>query len=165
MCKLVRNPSQELQLAAIFHDIDRVVTPGVGGGFKGDRKSIAYENYKKSHARRSAGYIIPLLTKEGISTKSLKRVAFLISHHDDTGNEVEELNDKELNILVAADSLSFFSSIAPKLYEKEGEARLKDKVRFMIEKMPKFARELLASQTLENTLFDKIKNEILAELN
>ncbi len=162
--KLLKNSSFELQIAALFHDIDRVVTPGVGGGFKGDRKSKEYEQHKKAHAKRSAEYIIPLLKTNGIDARVLKRVKFLILHHDDTGKEVESFKDIDLNTLVAADSLAFFTSIAPKLYKAEGEERLRDKVSFMIEKMPSFARNLLASQRLENPIFDRIKNEVILKL-
>lgn len=162
--KLAENPSLALKLAALFHDIDRVVTPDVGGGFKGDRKSQGYLEYKKAHARRSADYICPRLLKRGVDQQVVERVRFLIIHHDDTGSEVESLQDNELDYLVAADSLAFFTTAAPKFYEWEGEKRLKDKIRFMIEKMPTFAKKLLLSQKIGNELFDRLKDEILGEL-
>lgn len=160
--KLEKNPSEELQLAALFHDIDRVVTPGVGGGFKGDRKSKAYENHKKAHAKRSADYITPLLLENRVNSNSADRIKFLIYHHDDTGKKVDSFKDNDLNILVAADSLAFFTSIAPKLYIVEGEKRLRDKVRFMVEKMPKFAISVLSSEKLANPVFEKVKNDIIS---
>lgn len=163
--KFEQNPSQVLQIAALFHDVDRIVTPGAGSGFKGDRKSKAYGEHKKAHAQRSASYIAPLLTKEGVPQASIERITFLIVHHDDTGEEIEQYHDRELSVLVAADSLAFFTSIAPKLYEAEGEARLKDKVRFMIEKMPAFARHMLSQQILENTVFERVKREVLQDFS
>lgn len=136
------SPSLALRLAALFHDIDGVVTPGVGIGFAGDRKTQAYQEYKKTHAKRSANYICPKLLENGLNLQLVERINFLISHHDDNGEEVETLKDEELNILVSADSLSLFTSIAPKLYAEEGEDGLKDKTRFMINKMPRSARNL-----------------------
>lgn len=162
--KINPNPSPELEASAIFHDVDRIVTPGVGGGFKGDRNSPEYEEHKKAHARRSAAYITPLIAQEGLPQDSVDRINFLITHHDDTGKEVESFNDNDLNTLVAADSFAFFTSIAPKLYAAEGEARLKDKVRFMVEKMPQFARNMLAEQTLDNEVFERVKNQALSDL-
>lgn len=162
--KLLENPSIELRISSLFHDIDRVVTPGVGGGFKGDRNSKEYLEHKKAHAKRSADYICRQLSENGIDPVVIDRVSFLVSHHDDTGTEVETLNDAELDMLVAADSLAFFDTIAPKLYEAEGESRVRDKVRFMMEKMPKPIREIMASIHLDDHVFDRIRKEVLEEL-
>lgn len=161
--KLTDNPSTALKVAALFHDIDRVVTPGAGGGFKGERTSEEYQEHKKAHAKRSADYICPKLLGHGMDSSLVERIRFLISHHDDIGKEVDSISDKELDILVAADSFAFFTSIAPKLYQEEGEERLKDKIRFMIDKMPAFAKELLASHRVENDTFNRLKDEVIAE--
>lgn len=162
--KLGYPASTALKVAALFHDIDRVVNLGVGGGFKGDRTSQAYLDHKKAHAKRSAEYISQKLSENSLNKVLITRVSFLISHHDDTGEEVRRLNDPDLNILVAADSFSFFTTVAPKLYAAEGDERLRDKIRFMIEKMPAFAVKLLASQKLENPIFERLKNEVIEEL-
>ena len=162
--KLSKNPSIALKISSLFHDIDRVVTSGVGGGFKGDRNSKEYLEHKKAHAKRSANYICRRLLENGVDSAMIDRVGFLISHHDDTGIEVERLNDSELDVLVTADSLAFFDTMAPKLYEAEGELRLRDKVKFMVEKMPKPARKIMASIRLDNRVFERIKQKVLKEL-
>lgn len=161
--KLADNPSTALKISALFHDIDTIVTKNAGGGFKGDRKSKEYQDHKKAHAKRSADYICSQLLKKDVKPKLIERIRFLITHHDDIGIEVQNFNDHELDILVAADSFAFFSSIAPKLYKLEGEKRLKDKIRFMIEKMPVFAKALLASHRVKNDLFNRLKNKVLKE--
>jgi|SRR3989344_1523874 len=162
--EIKKNASTTLKIAALFHDIDRIITPGVGAGFKGDRTSREYKEHKKAHANRSANYICLLLLENGLSKSFVDRIRFLIQHHDDTGKEIEFINDRELDILVSADSLSFFDTIAASLYKEEGEERLKDKVRFMVQKMPKFGKKLLQSQMLENKIFEKIKREVLSEM-
>ena len=162
--KLSKNPSIALKISSLFHDIDRVVTSGVGGGFKGDRNSKEYLEHKKAHAKRSANYICRRLLENGVDSAMIDRVGFLISHHDDTGIEVERLNDSELDVLVTADSLAFFDTMAPKLYEAEGELRLRDKVKFMVEKMPKPTRKIMASIRLDNRVFERIKQKVLKEL-
>lgn len=159
--KLAKKPSVALKLAALFHDIDRIVTPKAGGGFKGKRNSKEYFQHKKRHAARSANFIIPLLKKIAVSDNILKKTKFLILHHDDTGEEIVKLKNSDLNYLVAADSFAFFTSIAPKLYEIEGEEKIKDKIKFMTEKMPEFARIKLWKHSLENKIFNEIKNEII----
>ena len=64
-----RQASPSLKLAALFHDIDRLVNPTKGGGFKGDRSSQAYIRHKKSHARRSVRFIAPLLRERGFADR------------------------------------------------------------------------------------------------
>ncbi|MBU1037229.1 HD domain-containing protein [Patescibacteria group bacterium] len=161
--KLNPHPSLALKLAALFHDIDRIVTPKVGGGFKGERNTKAYFEHKKKHAQRSADYIIPLLSKIVADKDIVKKTEFLIIHHDDNGRQVEDLQDLGLNYLVTADSFAFFTSIAPKLYAAEGKERIKDKIRFMIDKIPDFARKKLEEHQLENSIFNKFKNKIIKE--
>ena len=161
--KLNPNASMPLKLAALFHDVDRIITPGAGGGFKGDRNSETYENHKKMHAKRSAEFIIPLLKEIVKDEKMIEEVNFLINHHDDTGAEVEEIKNTELNYMVAADSFAFFTTVAPKLYAAEGKERIKDKVKFMIEKMPEFARKMLSEHTLDNQIFNDLKNGVIEE--
>ncbi|MFA4937051.1 MAG: DUF4202 family protein [Patescibacteria group bacterium] len=161
--KLNPSASTALKLAALFHDIDRVVTPKVGGGFKGDRSSRAYLEHKKLHAKRSVKFIVPILKKNNIKSDIIKRINFLITNHDDTGDKVEKLNDQDLNYLVTADSFAFFTSIAPKLFKAEGRGRIKDKIRFMVSKLPDSARIFLWEYQLENNIFNSFKNEIIKE--
>ena len=161
--KLRPDVSVSLGLAALFHDIDRVVTPNAGGGFKGTRSGPEYARHKKEHAGRSAAFIAPLLRKCGFSAEIVDRAVFLIVHHDDLAEEVAAIGDSELDCLVAADSFAFFTSIAPKLYEAEGESRTRDKIRFMIEKLPDNARILLREQHLSSEVFERLKAEVISE--
>jgi hypothetical protein len=161
--KLNPDASTSLKVAAIFHDVDRIVTPKAGGGFKGSRGSVEYEEHKKMHAKRSAEFIIPRLKKIIEDKKIIQEIQSLIIHHDDTGREVEGIDNLDLNYLVAADSFAFFTSIAPKLYAAEGEKRIKDKIQFMIEKMPEFAREMLQRHKIQNEIFNNLKNEVIRE--
>jgi hypothetical protein len=161
--KLRPDAGLPLCLAALFHDLDRIVTPKAGGGFKGDRSGPEYAAYKKQHAARSAAFIAPLLLNRGISSDIVDRTIFLILHHDDTGEEVAALSDAELDCLVAADTFAFFTSIGPKLYAAEGEARLRDKIRFMVGKLPDNSRQLLRKHRLSNEIFDRLKNDAAAQ--
>jgi hypothetical protein len=161
--KLRPDASPPLEFAALFHDIDRVVTPQAGGGFKGNRSGQEYALHKKRHANRSAAFIEPLLSERGLQPEIVARIAFLIVHHDDTGEEVAALADADLDCLVAADSFAFFTSIGPKLYAAEGESRTRDKIRFMIDKLPENARKLLREHRLSSEVFERLKCEVIAE--
>jgi hypothetical protein len=161
--KLRPDAPSPLCLAALFHDIDRVVTPNVGGGFKGIRRGPEYALHKKRHANRSAAFIAPLLRERGFSSGIVDRALFLIVHHDDTGEEVAALADADLDCLVAADGFAFFTSIAPALFAAEGETRTRDKIRFMVEKLPESARLLLREHRLQREVFERLKTEVIAE--
>ncbi len=162
--KLIKNPSIPLQISAVFHDVDRLITPGVGGGFKGDRGSKEYLLYKKVHAKRSADYAWQKLEDLGISKDIITKTRFLIEHHDDTVEEIDSYNDRDLGILVAADAFSWFSTTGINLLKKEGKERAKDKLRFILSKTPKFALELLPELNIQNSDLDNLKNEILKEI-
>lgn len=164
--------SPELVAAALLHDIERIVNLEADIGFAGDRTSVAYSEYKKQHAQRSAEYVSRQAGELGVPADRKERIVFLILHHDDAGALVEKINDPDLNILVAADSLAFFTSGAEDMLQREGEDKVAQKIYFMIEKMPVNLRSLLrvqnfvdpqhglephAAQTLE-----KIKEEILS---
>jgi hypothetical protein len=159
--RLNSNASLSLKLAALFHDVDRVVNPAMGGGFKGDRHSIAYSLHKKRHAARSAEYIIPVLQTNGFPEEVLERTRLLILHHDDSGEEVASMNDCELADIVTADSFAFFTSIAPKLLAAEGVERIMDKIAFMIDKLPDGARTALRQRRLDDDALEQLKNEAL----
>lgn len=161
--KISQETSLALRLAALFHDIDRVVTPNEGGSFRGSRRSEAYKEYKMNHAKRSADYIIPRLSKIGINEEVLERARFLIIHHDDNSGEAEKLNDSELDHLVAADVFAFFTSVWPKLLTVEGMERSRDKLKFMIGKISDSLRKQLSELKLENGIADETKNELIKE--
>lgn len=159
--KLNPAASLSLKLAALFHDIDRVVNPAMGGGFGGDRNSPAYALHKKKHAARSALYIIPVLQEHEFPEDVLEKTRFLILHHDDSGEEVALMKDRELTDLVTADSFAFFTSIAPRLLAAEGFERLTDKIAFMIDKLPDSARNALKQRKLDDDMLEEAKNEVL----
>ncbi|MCL1839546.1 NUDIX domain-containing protein [Candidatus Saccharibacteria bacterium] len=152
-----------LALSAIFHDIDRIVTPKVGGGFSGDRKSEEYLQHKKQHAHRSAEYARKILNNRKMDPSLIQRVQFLIEHHDDNQQNTITSDDKELQALIAADTFAFFTTIAPTLYKVEGEKRLKDKIIFMLGKLNDETRVKLWETPLAETLFEQIKNDCLKD--
>lgn len=116
-----------------------------------------------NHAKRSADYIIPRLSKIGINEEVLERARFLIIHHDDNSGEAEKLNDSELDHLVAADVFAFFTSVWPKLLTVEGMERSRDKLKFMIGKISDSLRKQLSELKLENGIADETKNELIKE--
>lgn len=131
--------SEELQVAALGHDVERFSVPKSGSGYVGRRTGPEYEQYKKKHAESGAKIVSDALRAHGANVTSIKKISFLISHHDDTAEEVEKLGDQELNALVAADSLSWLNFSAPNYFngrESKGIEGLNDKMLFMLRKLP-----------------------------
>ena len=155
----------ETRIAALFHDVDRIVNPERARRSKYDRRSPEYFEHKKAHAQRSADYIGPVLLAKGVPQRSVDKIEFLIIHHDDQEKEVLSYNDKELDLLVAADSLSFFESFAINLLEELGEEQVRGKIEFMLAKMPERFRSHLKKIHLNHELLDRIKNETLSKLH
>ncbi|MCX6706225.1 MAG: DUF4202 family protein [Candidatus Woesebacteria bacterium] len=162
--KLEKHPSVALRISALFHDIDRLVTPGAGRGFAGDRKSEEYLLHKKMHAKRSADYTSQKLKEMGIEESIIIKTRFLIEHHDDILEEISSYKDKDLEILVAADAFSWFSTTGINLLKSEGEERTKDKLRFILSKTPKFALELLPEVKINNLVLENLKKHVLKEI-
>lgn len=159
--KLSPDPSLELQTAALLHDSERWTNTAASSGFQGDRQSPEYLLHKKEHGKRSAASADIILEHTDIQPESRERVRFLITHHDDTGEEIARFHDPELELLAAADSFSFFTSIAPTMLAREGEARLTKKIIFMVNKMPPILREILRDQSFDNPTIDAIKSSVL----
>lgn len=131
--------SEALQIAAMAHDCERFTVQGAGRGFRGKRLGKAYEQYKKKHAKKGAAIIANELKKRKAPKSLIEKVTFLVSHHDDTIDEIQKFEDKELEILIAADTLSWLNFSAPNYFngkEKKGIAGLIDKMDFMLSKLP-----------------------------
>jgi len=156
---LLINPSLELILAVAEHDQERIVYPGSTAGFAGERNTPEYYAHKKNHAARSAALAYHKLKAMGHTDFTCQRVAFLILHHDDTGEEIRELGDIDLQYLVSADSCAFFSGIALEMLSRnESEERIRGKMKFSIEKMDDSARVILRNWKSPNSDINEWKD-------
>ncbi len=140
-----------LKVAAILHDIDRAHPAR-----EVHRKDYPdYEQYKRAHSRTSTEIARAFLIQNGADEHFVEKVVDIISNHEFGG-------DKYSDIVVNADSISFFTdNINTYLYDK-GIEKTKDKIRFMYFRMAPDARLIVkelkfdASQQL---LFDLVVNE------
>lgn len=163
---LIINPqaSFEVRIAALLHDCERLTDRGEEQArFKGDRSSETYLEHKRNHAARSATLAGKMLTQNNIETSVILRVCWLISHHDDTGEQITTINDPELSELAAADTFSFFTSIARNMLDREGPERLTDKIRFMVGKTPPHLRLRLANIAISDREVEVIKDDVLRD--
>lgn len=118
--------SDALQIAGLVHDIDRA--------YEDKRvKQSDYDDYniyKREHAARSAEIVEGLLEKAGTDPGLIERVRYLVQEH-----EAVPTGDPELEILKAADSLTFFDFDLDRYRETSGAEATKRKMAFMYNKL------------------------------
>lgn len=98
--RLDSSASLALQIAALFHDVERL-------GSEADRRvehlAPDYQQFKNAHARAGAAMTRRVLVDSGLPATMCDRVAELVANHETPGA------DAELALLNDADALSFFS--------------------------------------------------------
>jgi hypothetical protein len=159
--KLNPKASLFLKIAALFHDIDRILVKGVGGGFKGTQEE--YKKFKKIHAQRCADCIQPILIEKGLLEQEAERVSFLIAHHDDERQQLDQIKDEELEVLVAADALAFFDTFGIRTYQKRGMTLLEEKIKFMALKMAPQYRKVLVDLKINDNILQNAKDKIVEQ--
>lgn len=94
-----------VQLAALFHDVERIFTEADS---RGEQSVVDYDDYKARHAERSALVTEEVLREQGTPPDLRSRVAELIAGHDQPGR-VDRRAGTEGELLEDADALSYFS--------------------------------------------------------
>lgn len=130
--KLKPDADLPLQISALSHDIER--------SFQSDhynRTKEIFDNYhenKRIHSEKSAKIIVGLLKKHGFEESFISKVEHLVLKHEFGG-------DEESNLLMDADSISFFEENFVQYFEKFGEEMARKKIRFMYNRMSEKARQ------------------------
>lgn len=141
--RLKPDASGLLQAAALLHDVERIVFENSLVGFQGDRSSQEYAQYKKEHAGRSARIARDSLLGLRVRKNRVEKVESLISLHDAPWEKIQDLEDEDLEVLVTADTFSFFTMIGEDMWRRDGIEKLTEKVKFMISKLsPKYMQVL-----------------------
>jgi len=154
------NPGADLalQIAALAHDIER--------GCQNESKQTTkvkedFKNYiqlKKIHSQKSAEVIVDLLNKHEFDKSFIAKVKSLVLKHEFGG-------DKEADVLMDADSLSFFQENFIYYYKKYGEDKAKSKINFMYSRMSANAKKLARKINFKSKKLEKIFKEEINEKN
>lgn len=131
LLKLKPDANEELQIAALAHDIDRAVSPRV---LKEDGE--LYDEYKRRHSVRSAEVAAKLMGDYGYPLESIKKIKRLIRLHEVGG-------DKEINLLRDADSIAFFDYNINYYFQRKGSDITKKKIIFMFVRASKRAQKII----------------------
>lgn len=92
--------SLAVQVAALFHDIERLVSEADA---RIEHHASDYPEFKNEHARRGGAMTRAALATTGLDQATIDRAAELVAAHEQPGSHAERL------LLNEADALSFFS--------------------------------------------------------
>jgi hypothetical protein len=111
----------EVQLAALFHDVERLCSES---DVRIEHSAPDYQAFKNAHAGAGADLARSLLRSQGVDAGVANRVGDLIRKHEQTGG------DPELALLNDADALSFFSLNSDGFVSYFGPEHSQRKVRY-----------------------------------
>jgi hypothetical protein len=98
--RLAPHADLALQTAALFHDVERLLSEADA---RVEHHASDYQAFKDAHAARGADVACALLSDVGMDKATIERVRWLIGRHERPEGDVS------LTILNDADALSFFS--------------------------------------------------------
>lgn len=148
--QMKQNAREDLQIAALAHDIERGASKSKIGGETSVKEDFSnYDAIKEEHASRSAKIIVELLEKFKVDESTIKRVEYLVLHHEIGG-------DEEAGILRDADSLSFLYDNFTNYLRHYGPDRAKHKIDYMYNRMSEKGKEL--GKKLYNELLKQLTN-------
>ncbi len=130
--RLSPKASSALQLAALFHDIERLSTEAES---RVEHLAPDYQDYKRRHAATGATILARLLTRLELAHDVVQRTCELVRRHE------APHGDTELRLLNDADSLSFFSLNSWGFVNYFGGEHTRVKVHYTLGRM---SREALA---------------------
>ena len=148
--KIDPNAGESLQIAALAHDIDRGIKPKIKR-----KENETYDDYKTRHAKRSSQLIAWLMAKNDYSKELIKETGRLVENHEVGG-------DKETDILMDADSISFFSCNIDWYYNYKSRNldETKKGIKYKYERATPRAQKLIKSIKIQNRALKDICEEI-----
>lgn len=154
--RLAPDASLALQLAALFHDLERLRSearerqehrPGGAGD---------HQAYQQRYAREGARFAAGVLAAAGVHPAVVERAGRLIACH----GEPVSGRDPELTHLVDADALSFFSLGSPGFLDAYGPAHTRQKAVFTLARLSLDGRSRLAQLRLRPAIL-RLIDELL----
>lgn len=120
------------QLAALFHDVERLASEA---GARIEHLASCYVSFKADHARLGARMAEELLAQEGIGAEMRWRVGHLIARHEQPPEDPDDPEAEDLAFLNEADALSFFSLNSPGYLEYYGPEQTRRKVVYTLRRL------------------------------
>lgn len=134
MLRLQPEAGLAAQLAALFHDIERLESEPRE---RIEHRAPDYQTFKDAHAQKGAERAFEILTAVGVSAEDAERVRELVWRHE------RRAGDAEVLLMNDADALSFFSLNSPGYIDYFGLAQTRRKVAYTLQRLGPRAREKL----------------------
>lgn len=134
LLRLDPEASLAAQLAALFHDIERLTSEADA---RVEHRAPDYQRFKDLHAHRGATVAASVLASAGLDASTLARVEHLIRRHE------RPQSDPELALLNDADGLSFFSLNSGGFLDYFGPDHTRRKVAYTLNRLRREARARL----------------------
>ena len=139
--RLAPDASEALQIAALFHDIERLASEADA---RVEQHAGDYLAFKQAHAARGARMMLAALSPLDVPYPVQERAARLVARHE------QPEDDPELGLLNDADALSFFALNSPGFLAYFGPEHTHKKVDYTLRRMRSDeAREALLRVRLE----------------
>jgi hypothetical protein len=133
-----------VQLAALFHDIERLASEAEA---RSEHRAADYQRFKDAHARIGAAWTAEILAALGIDEGTRRDAVLLVGRHE-RPPEPGEADAADLALLNDADALSFFSLNSPGYWSYYGAEATRRKVAWTLARMRPEARRRLAGVRL-----------------
>jgi hypothetical protein len=132
--RLAPDASAALQMAALFHDVERLVSESER---RIEQHAADYQAFKDAHAAAGARLTAAALVGLGAPPHLVARVADLVATHE------RPAGDEEKALLNEADALSFFSLNAPGFARYYGPVHTARKVAYTLARLTPRGRQAL----------------------
>ena len=150
MLRLEPDASAAAQMAALFHDVERLLSECEK---RVEHLAPDYQEFKNAHARRGAAFARELLTRAGVPPAQVSRAAELIEAHEQPGA------DAELALLNDADALSFFSLNSSGYVDYFGVEQARRKVRYTLSRLRTVQRTRITQMRLRSDVAALVSEE------
>jgi hypothetical protein len=149
MLRLDPQASLAAQLAALFHDIERLES-------EADRRieqhAPDYAAFKEQHAKRGGERAEQVLTSAGIDSATAARVRDIVAFHERRGR------DREVDLVNDADGLSFFSLNSSGYADYFGPKQTRKKVAYTLRRLGERARARLRTVRLRPDVREHLRD-------
>jgi len=144
MLRLAPDAGLAVQLAALFHDVERLISEADA---RVEHRAASYQGFKNEHAARGAKMAAALLGEAGVDAETRRRAARLIAVHESPAAPGDP-DAEAVDLLNDADALSFFSLNSVGYLDYFGPEPTRRKVAFTLGRLRPTARRHLSGLRL-----------------
>jgi hypothetical protein len=139
LLRLCADAPLPLQVAALFHDVERLVTEADG---RIEHRALDYVAFKRAHAQAGARFLSSVLARLRAPGELIEEACALIAHHE--GRAAGTPAPASAPLLETADALSFFSLNAPGFLRHFGLEHTARKIAYTLARLDEAGRAWLA---------------------